>query len=60
MVLPEEEEEAVVIDIEPKGEEEELIPPEVEEKEPIPKEPEKSAVLPEKALYYIKLQQEGK
>jgi len=60
MVLPEEEEEAVVIDIESEEEEEELILPEVKEEEPIPKEPEKSAALPEKALYYIKLQQEGK
>ena len=50
MVLPEEEEEVVVID----------TAPEEEEEEPIPKEPEKSAALPEKALYYIKLQQEGK
>jgi len=57
MVLPEEEEGVVVIDIEPK---EESTPPEVEEEEPIPKEPEKSAALSEKALYYIKLQQEGK
>jgi len=60
MVLPEEEEEAVVIDTKPEEEEGELIPTEVEGEEPIPKEPEKSAVLPEKALYYIKLQQEGK
>ena len=28
--------------------------------EPIPKEPEKPAALPEKALYYMKLQQEDK
>jgi len=60
MVLPEEEEEAVVIDTKPEEEEGELIPTEVEEEEPIPKEPEKSAALSEKALYYIKLQQEGK
>ena len=36
------------------------IKEELNEEEPIPKEPEKPAALPEKALYYIKLQQEGK
>ena len=40
--------------------EEDPIPKEPEKEDEPTKEPEKPAALPEKALYYIKLQQEGK